>query len=92
MLGTFHSKKFNIHVFVHDSTKYLNIPIYQDKFFRNLHDISHINISLYVKYIEKNRGSIPQNFKISPISTQWNVPNTMEKVRYERRVSTHTDS
>ena len=65
VFGGFHSKKFNIHVFVHDSTKYLNIPIYQDKFFRNLHDISRINITLYVKRIEKNRGFIPQNFKIS---------------------------
>ena len=77
VLGGFHGRNFHIHDSVHDSTKYLNIPIYQDKFFRNLHDISHINITLYVKRIEKNRGFIPQNFKISSISTLWNPPNTI---------------
>ena len=76
VLGGFHDRNLHIHDSVHDSTKYLNIPIYQDKFFRNLHDISHINITLYVKLIEKNRGFIPQNSKISPISTEWNFPKT----------------
>ena len=57
MLGGFHDRNLHIHDSVHDSTKYLNIPIYQDKFFRNLHDISHINITLLVKRIEKKLNS-----------------------------------